>query len=85
MPQDLTTWNARRDEIAAELIALTGCDERHARIAAGSYLTFPNAPDFGLGDLSDQFAAASASIALRAWLAAKDAAEIAALAGRRAA
>jgi hypothetical protein len=71
------TFTARQNEIAAEMVALTGCSERHARIAAGSYLTFPNAPNYGLGGLDDQFAAASASLALTAWLSARDAAEIA--------
>lgn len=66
--------NATADLIAAEIVALTGVDWDAARIAAGSWMAFRNAPDHGLGDLRDGLKAGRARVALKAWLASKAAA-----------
>lgn len=63
--------NARRDEIAAEIVALTGCTDEVARIASGSFLAFGNDPRHGLGDAPAGKGSlfAKAETALNAWLA----------------
>lgn len=63
--------NQALDEIAAQIVALTGCADDVARIAAGSYLAFGNDPRHGLGDAPAGKGSlfAKAETALNAWLA----------------
>lgn len=61
---------ARHPEMAASIAALTGCSEEIASIAAGSFISFPRAPDYGLGDPPFGWYArhSDALIALRVWV-----------------
>lgn len=73
---DPAAFNARRAEIAAEISALTGVSLEIAGIAAGSFLTFPTDPQYGLSagaaPVGKAWEWGDALDALRAWVAAQD-------------
>lgn len=64
---DPNHFPAAQDALAAEIMAASGCAERAAICAAANYLTFPDAPDHGLGGLSNEWLAADARTALGRW------------------
>lgn len=64
----------RRNEMAKDMVAVTGCDLDTALLASGCYLTFPDAPDHGFGGV-DAWSGAAARTALKAYLAATAEAE----------
>lgn len=70
---DILGQNAMQERIAAEIVTLTGCSQRVARCAAGSFVHFRNAPRFGLDPSAscDPGLAMDAARALDRWIEAK--------------